>query len=103
MSVRALVIREGLEPSAYCLEGSCSIQLSYRTSLSVWGERMALPEWRCKSSGYGAKNKINGAFYFSRETFCSCLLTLPLPWMRLMGEESWKRSLRFLPLASSYL
>ena len=25
------VIREGLEPSAYCLEGSCSIQLSYRT------------------------------------------------------------------------
>ena len=26
-----VVIREGLEPSAYCLEGSCSIQLSYRT------------------------------------------------------------------------
>ena len=27
------VIRLGLEPKTYCLEGSCSIQLSYRTSL----------------------------------------------------------------------
>jgi hypothetical protein len=27
----ALVIRIGFEPMAYCLEGSCSIQLSYRT------------------------------------------------------------------------
>gem|GEM_PF-6557441 len=26
-----LVIRIGLEPMTYCLEGSCSIQLSYRT------------------------------------------------------------------------
>ena len=26
------VIRMGLEPITYCLEGSCSIQLSYRTS-----------------------------------------------------------------------
>ena len=25
------VIPEGLEPSTYCLEGSCSIQLSYGT------------------------------------------------------------------------
>ena len=29
------VIRLGLEPKTYCLEGSCSIQLSYRTSLVV--------------------------------------------------------------------
>ena len=28
-----LVIRSGLEPETYCLEGSCSIQLSYRTDL----------------------------------------------------------------------
>ena len=27
------MIRLGLEPKTYCLEGSCSIQLSYRTSL----------------------------------------------------------------------
>jgi hypothetical protein len=26
-----LVIRIGFEPMTYCLEGSCSIQLSYRT------------------------------------------------------------------------
>ncbi len=26
-----LVIRSGFEPETYCLEGSCSIQLSYRT------------------------------------------------------------------------
>ena len=26
-----MVIRIGLEPMTYCLEGSCSIQLSYRT------------------------------------------------------------------------
>ncbi len=29
----ALVIRSGLEPETYCLEGSCSIQLSYQTIL----------------------------------------------------------------------
>ena len=28
-----LVIRSGLEPETYCLEGSCSIQLSYQTDL----------------------------------------------------------------------
>lgn len=27
------VIRIGLEPMTYCLEGSCSIQLSYRTGI----------------------------------------------------------------------
>ena len=30
---RDSVIRSGLEPETYCLEGSCSIQLSYRTDL----------------------------------------------------------------------
>ena len=29
-----LVILSGLEPETYCLEGSCSIQLSYRTIIS---------------------------------------------------------------------
>jgi hypothetical protein len=28
------VIPEGFEPSTYCLEGSCSIQLSYGTKIS---------------------------------------------------------------------
>ncbi len=27
------VIRIGLKPMTYCLEGSCSIQLSYRTKI----------------------------------------------------------------------
>ena len=35
-SVPFPVIRLGLEPKTYCLEGSCSIQLSYRTSLVVY-------------------------------------------------------------------
>ena len=38
-----LVIPLGLEPKAYCLEGSCSIQLSYGTDLCVL---------RCKGSDY---------------------------------------------------
>ena len=29
------VIRLGLEPKTYCLEGSCSIQLSYQTEKSA--------------------------------------------------------------------
>ena len=29
------MIRSGLEPETYCLEGSCSIQLSYRTDLTA--------------------------------------------------------------------
>ena len=33
MYIPFFVIRLGLEPKTYCLEGSCSIQLSYRTSL----------------------------------------------------------------------
>ena len=32
-SETSLVIRSGLEPETYCLEGSCSIQLSYQTDL----------------------------------------------------------------------
>ena len=30
-----MVIRIGFEPMTYCLEGSCSIQLSYRTNLTL--------------------------------------------------------------------
>ena len=36
MYIPIFVIRLGLEPKTYCLEGSCSIQLSYRTSLDVF-------------------------------------------------------------------
>ena len=32
------VIPDGFEPSAYCLEGSCSIQLSYETKSIVINE-----------------------------------------------------------------
>ena len=33
---KELVRQKGLEPLAYCLEGSCSIQLSYWRILSSW-------------------------------------------------------------------
>ena len=35
MDVSMSVIPLGLEPKTYCLEGSCSIQLSYGTSKSA--------------------------------------------------------------------
>jgi hypothetical protein len=35
MLVEIKVILSGIEPETYCLEGSCSIQLSYRTLLIV--------------------------------------------------------------------
>ena len=68
-----LVIRSGLEPETYCLEGSCSIQLSYQTDLiSVCG---------CKGRYFWGNNKIlNGKSYIRavveavearREAFCS--------------------------------
>ncbi len=34
------VIRIGFEPMTYCLEGSCSIQLSYRTKLLLWSAKL---------------------------------------------------------------
>jgi hypothetical protein len=36
----SLVILSGLEPETYCLEGSCSIQLSYRTMKNSRGGRI---------------------------------------------------------------
>ena len=33
MTSETFVIPSGLEPETYCLEGSCSIQLSYGTDL----------------------------------------------------------------------
>ena len=33
MEAFSYVIRIGFEPMTYCLEGSCSIQLSYRTNV----------------------------------------------------------------------
>ena len=34
-NLRLSVIPSGFEPEAYCLEGSCSIQLSYGTDLMM--------------------------------------------------------------------
>ena len=48
------VIRIGFEPMTYCLEGSCSIQLSYRTSgrkysiIGVWNKK-----WKPAIGGMG--------------------------------------------------
>ena len=66
------MIRSGLEPETYCLEGSCSIQLSYQTDLIlVCG---------CKGRNFWGNNKIlNGKSYICavieaviawREAFC---------------------------------
>ena len=43
-----LARQEGLEPPTYCLEGSCSIQLSYwRISMErVTGIEPAYPAWK---------------------------------------------------------
>ena len=47
---KELVRQKGLEPLAYCLEGSCSIQLSYwRVSVKlerVTGIEPASPAWK---------------------------------------------------------
>ena len=51
---------KGLEPPAHCLEGSCSIHLSYgRTLLSQW-----VPIWRqlCVGTRYEKYNTIPGGF-----------------------------------------
>ena len=49
-SKRELVRQKGLEPLAYCLEGSCSIQLSYwrisETMERVTGIEPASPAWK---------------------------------------------------------
>ena len=46
----SLVRQKGLEPLAYCLEGSCSIQLSYwrisETMERVTGIEPASPAWK---------------------------------------------------------
>ena len=52
MIVSLLVIPERLERSTYCLEGSCSIQLSYGTDL-------VLIEKRCKDSANRMKFQIS--------------------------------------------
>ena len=49
LPLKAVVVRqEGLEPPTYCLEGSCSIQLSYwRISMErVTGIGPAYPAWK---------------------------------------------------------
>ena len=42
-----VVRQEGLEPPTYCLEGSCSIQMSYWRMLErVTGIEPAYPAWK---------------------------------------------------------
>ena len=99
---------KGLEPPAHCLEGSCSIHLSYgRTLLSHW-----VPVWRqCVSahaarsiipySGDPVKNKFeNSRFFFfrvsqSRElTTATCLR----PPARSPGQRQRERPAPSAPL-----
>ena len=46
-----MVRQEGFEPPAYCLEGSCSIRLSY------W--RISIPEPGTKKCGAGDGNRTH--------------------------------------------
>jgi hypothetical protein len=59
------VIPEGFEPSTYCLEGSCSIQLSYGTikkklhfSSDFFKEPIKLKEKKVPHSKSGCKSKL---------------------------------------------
>ncbi len=49
-SLVQLVIAEGFEPSTACLEGRCSIQLSYATSVVVVGVAGFEPAASCSQS-----------------------------------------------------
>ena len=40
---RAIVIAAGFEPATVCLEGRCSIQLSYATKMSGWQDSNLRP------------------------------------------------------------
>ena len=51
----AIVIPLGLEPKTYCLEGSCSIQLSYGTDLDFF---IPLLEIGCKGRHFFGNYKI---------------------------------------------
>ncbi len=44
-TIKGMVRLKGLEPLTHCLEGSCSIHLSYRRiSCAPWGPRVAVPQ-----------------------------------------------------------
>ena len=48
---------KGFEPLTYCLEGSCSIHLSYRRiSCAQWGPPQSLPHRLC--GGYEARRDV---------------------------------------------
>ena len=99
---------KGLEPPAHCLEGSCSIHLSYgRTLLSHW-----VPVWRqCVSahaarsiipySGDPVKNKFeNSRFFFFRVSQGRELTTAtcPRPPARSPGQRQRERPAPSAPL-----
>ena len=99
---------KGLEPPAHCLEGSCSIHLSYgRTLLSHW-----VPVWRqCVSahaarsiipySGDPVKNKFeNFRFFFFRVSQGRELTTAtcPRPPARSPGQRQRERPAPSAPL-----
>ena len=99
---------KGLEPPAHCLEGSCSIHLSYgRTLLSHW-----VPVWRqCVSahaarsiipySGDPVKNKFeNSRFFFFRVSQGRELTTAtgPRPPAQSPGQRQRERPAPSAPL-----
>ena len=99
---------KGLEPPAHCLEGSCSIHLSYgRTLLSHW-----VPVWRqCVSahaarsiipySGDPVKNKFeNSRFFFFRVSQGRelTIATCPRPPARSPGQRQRERPAPSAPL-----
>ena len=59
ISVRLVnVIPFGFEPKTYCLEGSCSIQLSYGTKISKLSYYLGGSCFRRGGLSYGTKNGL---------------------------------------------
>ena len=55
-----MVRQEGFEPPAYCLEGSCSIQLSYwRIGNPCWGVPREIPHRDAWKNGAGDGNRTH--------------------------------------------
>ena len=67
-TLRKLARLEGLEPPTHCLEGSCSIRLSYKrifTMERVMGIEPTQPAWKAGILPLNYTRKIRNARYFN--------------------------------------
>ena len=77
-----LVRQKGLEPLAYCLEGSCSIQLSYwRESNGAGdGKRTRIPSLEgccpdhCATPAYALRGNCQLGYHSMKSSICQAVL-----------------------------